>query len=542
MSLELTLSQADLEKLVAKQCTSELWQEYEKNGENQAKKVISKLKNNISGKFGVSKVISNTKIIKLLKSEYGIRATPLIRAIRKASGRAMSGVSVVAIMTAPAWCPGQCTYCPTSAIAAKSYTGFEPAARRARFNGFDPYRQVQSRLTQFKDNGHYPSKCELIVMGGTFNSLPINYQQSFLKGAYDAFNGEVSESLETSILKNETAESRVIGLVIETRPDWARDYQVKQLLDWGTTRIELGIQSLDDFVLEKTKRGHDVAESIRATKTCKDAFLKVGYHIMLGAYSTVEKEKEELPQIFSNSDFRPDMLKIYPLLIIPGTPMHEEWANGNFIPYTTEEVVEVICEIKKNCPSYVRIMRIDRDIPSPQIAAGVKETNLREIVAASMIEKNYKCKCIRCREAGIYSWKNKKTLDVNDLKLNRIDYSASKGLESFITYDFESEDLLAGFLRLRKQNDAPCAHNSIDNATAGIRELRVFGEQVEIGKTLNGAIQHMHLGKKLIETAIEIAKNEWGAEKLAVTAGVGVRQYYQNLGFEKVGPYVIKKL
>ncbi len=538
----MTLSQGDLESLVSKQCTVELWQEYKTNGSNQAKKVISKLKNNVSCRYGMSKVISNTKIIRQLKIDYGTQATELIRAIRKASGRAMSGVSVVAIMTAPAWCPGQCTYCPTSAIAAKSYTGFEPAARRARFNGFDPYRQVQSRLNQFKDNGHNPSKCELIIMGGTFNSLPTDYQQNFLKGAYDAFNNEVSETLEQSILKNETADSRVIGLVIETRPDWAKDYQVKQLLDWGTTRIELGVQSLDNEVLEKTKRGHDVNESIRATKTCKDTFLKVGYHIMLGAYSTVEKEKVELPQIFSNPDFRPDMLKIYPLLIIPGTPMHEEWKSGNFTPYTTEEVVDVICEIKRNCPIYTRIMRIDRDIPTPQIAAGVKETNLREIVAATMIEKGYKCNCIRCREAGIYSWKNKKTLDLNDLQLNRYDYKASEGLESFITYDFESEDLLAGFLRLRKQSDTPSAHDAIDNTTAGIRELRVFGEQVEVGKALTGAIQHMHLGKKLIELACEIAKNEWGAQKLAVTSGVGVRQYYQNLGFEKVGPYVIKKL
>jgi elongator complex protein 3 len=458
----------------------------------------------------------------------------------------MSGVTVVAIMTKPAWCPGECTYCPTSAIAAKSYTGYEPAARRARANDFDSHRQVSCRLDQFIANGHHPSKCELIIMGGTFNSLPEDYQRGFLKGAYDAFNQSESDSLEHAMLANESADHRVVGLVVETRPDWAQPEQVRQLLGWGMTKIELGVQSLDDAVLELTKRGHGVAESKRAAKTCKDAFLKVGFHLMLGLHSTPELEMQQLPKVFSDSALRPDMLKIYPALVIPGTPLHEQWLKGEFVPYTLEDVVKVVCEIKRNCPPYTRIMRINRDIPTPQIAAGVKNTNLREIVQQYMVGQGWKCRCIRCREAGLSSYKQGKPLDLQGLQLRRLDYESSGAKEVFLSYELEEEDLLAGFIRLRSPPEDTVDWHSIGPAvspqTAGVRELRVYGEQVEVGSTLVGAAQHRHLGSTLLKEAEQIAKEEWDAKKIVVTAGVGVREYYRKFGYTNDGPYVSKPL
>ncbi|MFH1056468.1 MAG: tRNA uridine(34) 5-carboxymethylaminomethyl modification radical SAM/GNAT enzyme Elp3, partial [Candidatus Micrarchaeota archaeon] len=454
---------------------------------------------------------------------------PLLKTRR---ARSLSGVSVIAIMLKPLSCKWRCAYCPTSEIAAKSYTGFEPAALRARRNDFDSFKQVSSRLEQFKAIGHVPQKCELIVMGGTFNEEPLEYQREFVKGAFDAFNLFPSASLEEAIAANETAGHRVIGLTFETRPDCASEEQVKQLMEFGATRIELGVQSLDDRALEKVKRGHGVKESITATKNVKNAFLKIGYHMMPGLYSTPEKDVRMFDELFSNPDFKPDMLKIYPTLVIPGTELFVLWKKGEFEPYREEQAAQVIANAKKFVPRYCRIMRVDRDIPTFKIADGVKKTNLRELVQEEVKRLGLNCICIRCREVGLAS--RFKEIDPNSIELHRLDYEASGGKEVFLSFD-TSEDYLVGFLRLR-------AFENEGGVKCGVRELRVYGEQVAIGGKSEKAFQHKSFGRTLLQEAEKIAREEFGAEELAVTSGVGVREYYKKSGYSLEKPYMVKQL
>ena len=472
--------------------------------------------------------MKNSDVLDALNGEGKKKYLSLLKTRR---ARSLSGVSVIAVMIKPVSCPYTCIYCPTSALAAKSYTGFEPAALRARSNDFDSFKQVSSRLAQLKAIGHDPQKCELIVMGGTFNAQPFGYQKSFVKGAYDAFNEFESKTLAQSMEANETARHRVIGLTFETRPDWASPRQIAQLLDFGATRIELGVQSLDDRALVKAKRGHGVRETIAATKNVKNAFLKVGYHIMPGLFSTPAKDERMFRTLFGKPEFQPDMLKIYPTLVMPGTKLFELWEKGEFEPYGDDKAAKVIARGKKFVPRYCRIMRVDRDIPSQHIAAGVKKTNLRELVKKQLEKSNSKCVCIRCREAGLAS--RFRQIDFDSVEMHRLDYDANGGKEVFLSFD-TAEDFLAGFLRLRAFKDEK------GGLKCGVRELRVYGEQVALGERNAKALQHKSFGKRLLEEAERIAREEWGAEKLSVTSGVGVREYYRKLGYRLEKPYVVK--
>ncbi len=500
---------------------------------------VEALKKKHSATHQLPQVIGNEELIAASR-QLGLQQ--LVPLLRKSPVRAKSGVAVVAVMIRPVSCPYNCAYCPTSDIAAKSYTGHEPAALRARQNEFDAYRQATARLRQFTDNGHETSKCEAIVMGGTFNVQPIEYQREFLKGLYDAFNEKESESLEQAIEFNETAPHRMVALTFETRPDCASPAQVSQLLDWGATRIELGVQSLDDSKLHKVRRGHGVQATIDATANCKDAFLKVCYHFMPGLYSTPKEDVAMFRRLFEEPQFRPDMLKIYPTLVIPGTELYGEWMKGNFEPYDTATAAEVIAECKRFVPEYVRIMRVDRDIPTHQIAGGVKNLNLREYVAEACKAKGISCRCIRCRQAGISELKFGKRVDETAVELKRMDYDASRGKEIFLSYEDVASDLLVGFLRLRLPNGENVFRQEIGPSTAGIRELRVYGEHVAVGEKLVGAEQHRGYGKKLLEEAERIAKQEWDCTKVLVTSGVGAREYYYKRGYAKEGAYMAKAL
>ncbi len=491
---------------------------------------VEQAKRDYAKQMRLHHVPSSAQLLELMPENQRAELKPLFKT-RKV--RSISGVSVVAIMPVPAPCPGKCTYCPTG-FAPKSYTGFEPAALRARQNEFDAFKQVSSRLEQFKAIGHEPSKCELIVMGGTFNSLPLSYQTEFVKRAFDGFNGTASNSLEEAQLLNEHAVHRVIGLTFETRPDHCSPAQVQQLLEFGATRVEIGVQSLSDEVHEKTKRGNTVQDVVDATRRLKDAFLKVGYHMMPGLYSTKEKDKEHFSRLFSEEEFQPDMLKIYPCLVMPGTELYEEWRAGRFTPYDAKTAADVISECKAFVPPYCRVMRIDRDIPTTLIAAGVEKSNLRQLIAAAMHAKGLKCKCIRCREAGFAQLQGK-TIDFNNLELIERKYSASGGIEYFISYEYAPTDSLIAFVRLRIPSDFNTTH------TAGIRELRVFGTQVPVGSEGNEqSVQHKHLGRELLAVAEKIAFEKHGAQTLLVTAGVGVREYYARLGYAKAVPYMKK--
>ncbi len=491
---------------------------------------LEKLKRVFAGERGLKKVPRNSDFLTV------VNATPSERKeLRTRPVRSMSGVNVIAIMTKPAPCPGACVYCVDSALAPKSYTGFEPAALRARQNDFDAFRQVESRLRQLREIGHEPSKCELIVMGGTFNSLPLTYQKSFLKKAFDAFNEGESPSLEQALKENEGARYRVVGVTFETRPDWCSREHVKRMLSYGATRVELGVQCLDDSVYEKMLRGHSVEDVALATRECKNAFLKVGFHYMPGLVESEARDERIFAKVFSDERFRPDMLKLYPVLVMPETELYERWQRGEFKPYDEKQAARVIARMKRLVPRYCRIMRVERDIPTHLIAAGVKKSNLRELANAEMRERGWKCSCIRCREVGLKQLKEGIEIDFSKLKLNRLNYQASGGTEVFLSFDDAETNALAAFLRLRVNADG----------VAGVRELRVFGEQVAVGEEPQAsgrAVQHKSLGRKLLSRAEEIAENEFDARKLFVLSGVGVKPYYRKLGYCDDGFYVSKKL
>ncbi len=491
---------------------------------------LNALKKKIGKRFQLPQVVSNAELLEAMGEKEKQKFENVLR-VRKV--RSLSGVSVIAIMTKPAGCPGKCIYCPGGVTSPKSYTGFEPAAMRAKSNSFDPYKQVKNRIEQLTAIGHNCQKCEVIIMGATFNAFPRSYQLEFVKGAFDACNERLSSTLEEAQLINEKATHRIVGLTFETRPDWISEDDVKWFLLLGATRIELGVQSLDDEVLKKVERGHGTKESIRATQLCRDSFLKVCYHFMPGLFSNIEKDVEMFRRLFSDENFRPDMVKIYPCLVLPNTPLYEMWKKGEFTPYNTEQAAEVIAHCKEFIPEYCRVMRVDRDIPTTLVAAGVKNSNLRELVNEKCIEYGITCKCIRCREAGLKS-RGEKIPPVENAELRRIDYIANGGKEVFLS--FEAENTLFGFCRLR--NPSKPFMPEIGEYTCGIRELHVYGDAIPIGGT--GIVQHHGIGKKLLQEAEKIAREEFDAKQLLVTSGVGAREYYRKIGFERIGTYVGK--
>jgi elongator complex protein 3 len=493
--------------------------------------------------------------------------------------RTISGVAIIAIMTRPFACPhGACTQCPGGLQSAfgdvpQSYTGKEPATMRAIRNNYDSYLQVFNRLEQYIVLGQNPDKVELIIMGGTFPSFPEKYQEEFIKTAFKAMNdfstlfykkGELNVAkfkeffalpgnigdeerikkihkqlskmkkqnnitLEKEQIKNEKSAIRCVGLTIETRPDYAKIEHANKMLSLGCTRVELGVQSVYDKALTRINRGHDVNESIKATRTLKDLGFKINYHMMLGMPGVSYLEDlEGLKQLFENQNFRPDMLKLYPCMVLRGTKLFFEWQEGRYKPLTTEQATRLIIEFKKYVPEYVRIMRVQRDIPTKMIEAGVDRTNLRQMIESRMSEHGLQCRCIRCREIKNHEIKGKIELKVNE-------YKASNGEEYFIS--LENNDSIIGFCRLRIPSQS--LRKEIPEESALIRELHVYGTAAKIGKESD--VQHRGFGKQLLLKAEKIAKNN-KRKKMIIISGVGVRGYYRKQGYKKQGPYMIKKL
>jgi len=490
----------------------------------------------------------------------------IIRALVTKPTRTLSGVSVVAVMTKPAGCIGRCTYCPTAENAPKSYTGHEPSTMRAIRNNYDEYKNVQNRLTQLHKVGHSTDKNEVIIQGGTFTWLPWDYQYNFIKNILDAFNQygcctkekpcnkHKAETIEDSHRINETAQNRVISLIIETRPDWCKPAHIKQMLQLGATRVELGLQSTYDEVLEKIKRGHDLQECKRAIKDLRNAGFKVDLHIMLGLPgSTKEKDIEMFKILFEDSDLRPDGLKIYPCGVIKGSELYEDWRAGKFIPKDDKYILEVLKEAKiKYIPLYCRIKRIMRDIPGNLVEAGYKSLNLRQMLFNQMEKEGKKCRCIHCREVG-HHFKFFGRLPKSS-ELVVFSYEASGGTEHFISFEDKKQDILLGFARLRI------------GEKAFLREMHVYGQMIPVTsspqpsvfslpdnqgrrpktqdlklRTEDLVMQHKGLGKKLLAKAEEIAKQS-GKKELLVLSGVGVREYYRKRGYEKKGCYMSKTI
>jgi elongator complex protein 3 len=485
---------------------------------------LQRLKVKMAGEYKLQSVPSNSEILAAAKENELKKVIPLLR---RKPVRTASGVAVVAVMTSPHPCPhGKCIYCPGGVEkgSPQSYTGKEPAARRALRNEFDPYMQVKDRITQLGAIGHKTDKIDLIIMGGTFTSREYEYQEWFVRRCFDAMNDVDSENIEKAHALNSASAHRCIGLTVETRPDVFGIEQIERAMALGATRVELGVQILDDEILKGVDRGHGVKEIIEATKNCKRRGLKVCYHVMPGLPgSSYEKDMASFRRMFEDPQMRPDMLKIYPTLVIPGTGLHELWEAGNYVPYGTEEGVRLLAEMKSIVPEYVRIQRIQRDIPVTEIASGILKSNIRELAQERLLMQGRECRCIRCREVG----QNEISMDDPSLiSMKDNEYEASGGVEHFISVEYD--DMIAGYVRLRMD----------PGDTASVRELKVFGRMESIGEH-GDEWQHKGLGKELMLKAENIAKAS-GKSKIRITSGAGVRKYYESLGYELHAPYMMK--
>jgi len=509
---------------------------------------VTNIKGRIGKKYKYPKVIKNATILSYATSEEKETITQILK---RRKTRTLSGVSVIAIMTKPLPCPGTCIYCPgqdsqPEEKVAQSYTGREPAAMRSIHNNYDPYLQVQSRINDLEAIGHKVDKIELIIMGGTFLSTDLKYQEEFIKGALEGIIEQRVKSLEEAKELAETSKRRVIGITIETRPDYCKEKHVDLMLNFGTTRVELGIQTVYNDIFKLIKRGHTTIDSIEAIRIAKDAGLKVNAHIMPNLPgSDYLKDMELFDELFSNSDYRPDMLKIYPTLVIAGTELYDWWKKGKYFPYSDEKLIELVATVKNNLPSYVRIQRIMRDIPATLIEAGCRHSNLRQLVQERLKENNQTCKCIRCREYGIT--KKKEIIDeksFEDIKLYRLDYEASLGNEVFLSFENKLEEYLVGYIRLRKPSEYAHRPELNDGKTMIVREIKVVGELVprNIKPNRYSQIQHRGYGKLLMENAERISFEEFDVKKLAVISGIGARDWFYEMGYKPDGVYVSKFL
>jgi len=456
--------------------------------------------------------------------------------------RSLSGVTVISVLTKPYPCPGNCLYCPDQKGVPRSYLRNEPAVMRAIDNNYDPYLQTINRIKALKRLGHPVDKLELIVIGGTWSSLPKKYQTSFIHQCFQAANMKKSKSLEEAQRINTKSPHRIIGLTVETRPDYITQKDIIRMRRLGVTKIELGVQCLNEEILSFNRRGHGLKAIIDATRLLKDAGFKIGYHLMLNLPgANIAQEKKDALKIFQEDDFRPDFLKIYPTAIVAEAPLYQLWKEGKYKPYQRKELIDLIKFVKKNTPDYCRIQRVIRDIPSESVPVGpVRTTNLREIILQQLKEEGTPCRCIRCREI--------KDQDI-DFKpiLFREDYASGKGLDIFLTFENKDKTHLLALLRLRIPSYA-FTHKThfiphLEGA-ALIREVHTYGQHLNLGSQSTVSPQHRGLGKKLIEEAEIIIKREYHSQirKIAIIAGIGTREYYQHLGYQLEGTYMVKNL
>ncbi len=490
--------------------------------------------------------------------------------LKKKPTRTKSGVAIVAVMCHPHKCPhGRCLYCPESDIAPPSYTGEEPAALRGRMFEYHPYVQCFNRLAQLKKIGHPVDKVELIIMGGTFPSRDLCYQEWFVSQCLKAMtdfglilennlefeiNKSMIRNLEKDVIKtyppndyvlindiqlaNENSKVRCVGMTFETRPDYCKKDHINRMLNFGVTRVELGVQTLSDELYTKVKRGHTIADVIESNQLLRDSAIKVAMHMMPGLFVNQKEDLKMFKRLFSDDNFKPDMLKIYPCLVTKGSELYDMWQEGIYSPYTDEEAVELIVEVKKILPKWVRTMRIQRDIPSTLIEAGVQKSNLGELVYNKLNEQDIDCQCIRCREIG--HKKTNKNYVLDDFKLFNESYTACGGQETFISIEDKNEESIAGFLRFRLPSEN-IFRPEITNKTALIRELHVYGNMIQIGNKNPSIGQHTGFGEKLLKEAENLAIDN-DKDEIVIISGIGSRNYYRKFGYERKGPYMAKKL
>ncbi|MBI5135623.1 tRNA uridine(34) 5-carboxymethylaminomethyl modification radical SAM/GNAT enzyme Elp3 [Candidatus Uhrbacteria bacterium] len=577
---------------------------------------LSLWKRRVAKEFAVG-IISNQQLLNGIRSmpeRSGLAS--LERLLRVREVRTLSGVAIITVLVKPYACPGQCVYCPTEVRMPKSYIETEPAAQRALRLNFDPYEQMVRRLAVLEGNGHPTDKIELIVKGGTWSAYPKAYQRWFLKECYRAANeyhnanmqidanttnslysntfayshyasqqysdveqlnqGDralvetynkkgrwaTGESTEEEVLSeqhlNETASHRIIGLTLETRPDWINEAEVRQLRVLGCTRVELGAQAIDDDILTLIKRGHDVASIAHAIALLREAGFKVDLHMMPqlpGA--TAQKDIEMFRLLFDDPRFRPDMVKIYPCVVTPSAELYQWWKSGKYTPYSDNDLIETLITIKSQIiPRYCRISRLIRDIPSQHIAAGNAVTNLRETVQKIMRERGLTCQCLRCREVGHHKGMGYRVQGIDRTEPFVEEYEASDGKEYFLSFESEDREVVYAFCRLRiptNSEQEPVSKKQLYELLpeirdcAFIRELHTYGQLVRLESGIinheseDGHVQHIGLGRQLMKKAEDIVK-EHGILKVTVIAGVGVREYYRKLGYELQGTYMVKQI
>ena len=508
-------------------------------GEISTSAQLERAKNEVSKSLSLDRYLSNSEILLALDS--GSRAGHL-ELLRSHPRRSASGIVVVTAFSAPFACPhGTCVFCPGGPRLGtpQSYMRDSPGMKSALRSEFDPSRQVTISLGKYAENGHTTSKVEAIIEGGTFIAVPEDYQRGFVKGVYDGLNGFESASLAAAQSANEAAASRCVGLTLESKPDWCRPVDVDLMLEYGITRIEIGVQSLQDKLLKASNRGHTVEDSANAFQVARDAGLKITAHMMPGLPGVdPATDLADFRALFGEEAFKPDMLKVYPTLVVEGTALEKQYESGHYRPYGLAEVVELLSDVKAFVPRWHRIMRIQREIPAHEITAGVKNGNLRELVLQRAVEKGHPCRCIRCREVALSS--PSKLDEGDELKLLGESYRASDGDEFFGSFEYAKSGRIAGFVRVRRPSDR--AHREETRGACIVRELRVYGVAVAVGDARAGAWQHRGIGRSLMAEAERVAREEYDAKRLLVTSAVGTRNYYRKLGYERVGPYMGRRL
>ena len=543
--------------------------------EKPSKDKLTKYKNKLCAKYKLKFIPTDIQILLNAEEKHIKEIKPYL--ITKPV-RTISGVSVIAIMSKPMRCPhGKCLFCPGGLESEfgdvpQSYTGKEPATRRGIRNKFSAYLQVMNRLEQYVVSGHIPDKVELIIMGGTFISYPKVYRDRFTKEAFQAMNdfsdlffnkgnlnikkfkqffelpGDIYDEKRTRLIhkklmklkqettlekeqkKNESSMIRCVGFTIETRPDYGKLSHGNEMLRLGATRVELGIEALDNSLLKRSERGHTLEDSIESIKTLRDLGFKLNFHMMPGLPgSTPAKDLKQLKELFTNSDYQPDMLKIYPCMVLKGTKLYNLYKKGKYKPLSTKEATKLIAAFKPSIPEYVRVMRVQRDIPSFTIEAGVDKTNLRQYIHKEMKENKTKCRCIRCREI------TDKPITKPEIVIR--EYDANEGKEFFISVEDKKADNIIGFIRLRLPSQT--LRKEITKDSALVRELHVYGSATQIGK--KGNTQHKGFGKLLLKEAEKIAKKH-DRSKMIIISGIGVRDYYRKQGYKKQGVYMVNNL
>nr|CAG4636835.1 EOG090X02DF [Ceriodaphnia reticulata]SVE72812.1 EOG090X02DF [Ceriodaphnia reticulata] len=509
---------------------------------------LNKIKTQISSKYGLPSTPKLVDIIAAVPLELRKILVPKLKAkpIRTASG-----IAVVAVMCKPHRCPhismtgNICVYCPGGPdsdfeYSTQSYTGYEPTSMRAIRARYNPYLQTRQRVEQLKQLGHSVDKVEFIVMGGTFMSLPEDYRDYFIRNLHDALSGHTSSNVLQAIEYSERSNTKCIGITIETRPDFCLKRHQSDMLKYGCTRLEIGVQSVYEDIARDTNRGHTVRAVCESFHLGKDSGFKIVSHMMPDLPNVgLERDIDQFIEFFESPLFRADGLKIYPTLVIRGTGLYELWKTGRYRSYHPNILVDLVAKILALVPPWTRIYRVQRDIPMPLVSSGVENGNLRELALARMQEFGIDCRDVRTREVGIQEVHHK--VRPYEVELIRRDYAANGGWETFLSYEDPERDILIGLLRLRKCS-SQAFRPELQGGVSIVRELHVYGSVVPVSGRDPRKFQHQGFGTLLMEEAARIAKEEHKSFKIAVISGVGTRNYYRKLGYEIEGPYMTKML